>query len=163
MYKRQLKNAYNKGQDELNRLGCQAGWINASAMRKWYAEINAATVAWEQMTPEQKKQDEAWRATSAGQKGMSVAGGPRPPTMVAALSVRATGPEGSMSVQAVVSQVASSTVAARDPRAPGLLARTGVQKALVKGRPGPEAAPGSSLIRPAAAVRPSFLSRDPLK
>ena len=68
-----------------------------------------------------------------------------------------------MSVQAVVSQVASSTVAARDPRAPGLVARAGVQRAPVKGRSGPEAVPGSSLIRPAAAVKPSFLSRDPLK
>ena len=59
-----------------------------------------------------------------------------------------------MSVQEVVSQVASSAIA-----------RTGleVQKAPVKGRPGPEVASGSSLVRPAAAVRPSFLSRDPLK
>ena len=76
-------------------------------MRKWYAEKNAAKVAWEQMTPEQKKQaeisrslakqHEAWRATSAGQKGTSVAGDPRPPSIAAASSVRATGPEGSIS------------------------------------------------------------------
>jgi len=173
VYKRQLKSAYTKGQDELSRLGCQAGWINEAAMRKWYAEKNAAKVAWEQMTPEQKKQaeisqslakqHEAWRATSAGQIGISIAGDPRPPAMVAASPVRATGPEGSMSVQAVVSQVASSAVAARDPQAPGLAARAGVQKAPVRGRPGPEVAPGSSLILPAATVRSSFLSRDPLK
>ena len=79
--------------------------------------------------------------------------------------MRATGPEGSISAQVAVSQVASSAIAARDPRTPGLVARTGleVQKAPVKGRPGPEVAPGSSLICPAVAVRPSFLSRDPLK
>ncbi|KAL6189620.1 hypothetical protein ACLB2K_041006 [Fragaria x ananassa] len=73
VYKQPLKGAYTKRQDELSRLGCQAGWINEAAMRKWYAEKNAAKVAWEQMTPEQRKQaeisrslakqHEAWRAT----------------------------------------------------------------------------------------------------
>ena len=141
VYKQQLKGAYNKGQDELSRLGCQAGWINEAAMRKWYAEKNAAKVAWEQMTPEQKKQaeisrslakqHEAWHTTSAGQKGTSVAGEPRPPAIAAASSVMASGPEGSMPAQAGVSQVASSAIADCDPRAPGLVARMALRWLLV--------------------------------
>ena len=113
LYKQQLKGAYNKRQDDLSRLGCQAGWINEVAMRKWYAEKNAAKVAWEQMTPEQRKQaeisrslakqHEAWRATVVGQKGTSAVGDPRPLATAATSSMRATGPEGSIPTQVVVS------------------------------------------------------------
>ena len=88
VYKQQLRGAYNKGQDDLSRTGCQAGWINESAMHKWYAERDAAKKAWEQMTPEQRKQaeilwslakqHEAWCATSsAGQKEVLAVGAPR--------------------------------------------------------------------------------------
>ena len=84
---------------------------------------------------------------------------------MAALSVRATGPEGSIPTQVVVSQVASSIVLSRDPRAPGFLARAGLeaQKSPVKGAPGLEGVPGSLLACPTAAIRPSFLSQDQSK
>ena len=127
------------------------------------------------MTPEQRKQaeisrslatqHEAWCVTSAGQKGMPATGDLRPLAIGVASSVRATGPKGSTPTQVVVSQAASSAFLSCDPRAPGLLARAGLeaQKAPVRGRSGPEGVPGSSLVRPTVVVRPSFLSRDPLK
>ncbi|KAL6209997.1 hypothetical protein ACLB2K_020935 [Fragaria x ananassa] len=150
-----------------------AGWINESAMRKWYAEKNAAKVAWEQMTPEQRKQaeisqslakqHEVWRVmSSAGQKGASAAGDPRPLATVAASSVKAASLEGSIPTQVVVSQVTSSVVPSRNPRAPGLLAlaHLDVKKSTAKRSPGPEGVLGSSLVHPTAAIRPSFLSQD---
>ena len=58
----------------------------------------------------------------------------------------------------MVSQVASSIIPSRDPWAPGFLARACLeaQKSPVKGPPGPEGVHGSSLVRPTAAMRPSF-------
>lgn len=44
VYKQQLRGVYNKGQDDLSRAGCQMGWINKSAMRKWYAEREQAEI-----------------------------------------------------------------------------------------------------------------------
>ena len=46
-YKQQLTGAYNKGQDDISWTSYQPGWINESAMCKWYAERDAAKKAWE--------------------------------------------------------------------------------------------------------------------
>ena len=94
-------------------------------MRKWYADRDAAMKVWEQMTPEQMKQaeilrslakqHEAWRSTSsAGRPEVPAVDASRPPTPLAASPVRAAGPEGSLSTQVVVSQVASSVVVSSD-------------------------------------------------
>ena len=127
------KGAYNKGQDDLSRTGCQAGWINEPAMCKWYAERDVVKKVWEQMTPKQRKQaeisrslakqHEAWRATSsAGQEEVPAVGASRPLPTLAASSLRAAGPKGSLSTQVVVSQAASSVVFPTDSLASGPLA-----------------------------------------
>ena len=62
MYKQQLRSAYNRGQDKLSKTSCQAGWINEAGMHKWYAERDSTKKAWEQLTPEQRKQAEISRS-----------------------------------------------------------------------------------------------------
>lgn len=89
-------------------------------MRKWYADKDAAKKAWEQMTPEQRKQaeiswslakqHEARSMSSAGRQEVPAVGASWPPVPLAGSPVRVAGPEGSLSTQVLVSQVAASVV-----------------------------------------------------